>query len=143
MASSGSASKETKAKFGSVLATYQGLLEIYQNEAVLKQPWGERLPISDLEAKTVKTISKNITSNPATGSSETQHYPVISKHHGSTLIEHSKELDSIFKELGFAAAASDTIPNDEATEGDLKGLLETRGQDEAIDNLPSEQEADG
>lgn len=52
-----------------------------------------------------------------------------------------EQLDDVANGLGFSAAAAETVPKNEADESDLKGLLETRGQDDAIENLPSEEEA--
>jgi len=59
------------------------------------------------------------------------------------ILELLDQLDDAANKLGFSASATEKLPNDRASEDDLKALLETRGQSEAVDNLPSEQEADG
>ena len=52
------------------------------------------------------------------------------------LIEYSHALDSVAKELGFAASTKRQVHNDEADMDDLRGLLQSRGQEDALENLP-------
>jgi len=53
-----------------------------------------------------------------------------------TLIDYSQGLDAAANKLGFAANTPNSIPNDEPDMADLRGLLQARGQDQALENLP-------
>ena len=54
----------------------------------------------------------------------------------------ARQLEAASKKLGFWPSAKDTVHNDRVAEDDLKALLETRGQSEAVENLPGEQGGD-
>lgn len=133
----GQPTHQTKAEFGAAMADFQDLLETYRSENALQEPFNERLPISDLSERVNQTVEKTVVVNSTTGREERNHFPVIVKLHHDVLIRHSKELNSIFKELGFAASARSKTETSEATEDDLKGLLKARGQTEALENLPN------
>jgi len=55
----------------------------------------------------------------------------------------ARQLEAASKKLGFWPDATDTVHNDRVSEGDLKALLETRGQTEAVENLPGEGNGGG
>jgi hypothetical protein len=50
------------------------------------------------------------------------------------------DLEAAAKKLGFWAPAKDQTEHNEVTHNDMKGLLQARGQEQAIQNLPGEQE---
>jgi len=54
----------------------------------------------------------------------------------------ARKLEAASKKLGFWPDAKETVHNDRVSEDELKALLETRGQDGAVENLPGEQGGD-
>jgi hypothetical protein len=52
----------------------------------------------------------------------------------------ANDLEAAAKKLGFWASAKEQTPHDDPDHDDLKALLEARGQDDAIENLPGEEE---
>lgn len=54
-----------------------------------------------------------------------------------TLLTASYELDGVADELGFGTEIEQETPHDEASKDDLRELLDTREQEEALDSAPS------
>lgn len=52
------------------------------------------------------------------------------------LVEVTHALDDLSQKLGFGARATETTEHDKVNHNDLAHLLEQRGQDEALDNIP-------
>ncbi len=133
-------STSTKRDVADALADYQDVLKDYADEQALEQPWQERIPydIDRLLADTT-TIEQSVPSrNP--DATKTVEVPAVANVPARDLINIGKELDSIAKELGFAADAKQPTPHEEASMTDLRGLLRARGQGDALDNLPEGDE---
>ncbi len=131
-----SPSVETKRRLAEALANYRDQLVDHRGDTSLKEPWDDREPdvdiVDDLLEQTVKVTS----SSDWAGRAKQQSVPAVAKLDAKHLIEIGKELDAIAKELGFGANTRDTTPEDEADLGDLRALLKSRGQTEALKNLP-------
>jgi hypothetical protein len=130
-------SGETKRQVACALADYRDLLCDYRDERALQTPWDERTPNPDDVDRLLRettTIEEPVAYRKS--ATRTREVPLAHEVDADWLLDVADELDAIAKELGFAASASDPTPNDEADMGDLRGLLETRGQTEALDRLP-------
>jgi len=62
--------------------------------------------------------------------------PAVRELNISYLLRVSYQLDDVAQQLGFGADAAKSTPHNEADTGDLKALLEARGQDDAVEKLP-------
>jgi len=77
-----------------------------------------------------------------TNANDTVQRPALLSVDPEQLIDVTKELDTLAKELGFAAGTRDKTPSDEPELSDLRGLLKARGQTEALQNLPGSGDAE-
>lgn len=128
---------QTKLEAATALADYQDVLQDYAGERALELPWQERLPV-DLDKLLTQTIrAKESVPSRNPNACTTTEMPAVVQLNAQDLIQLAKELDSIAKELGFAADAKQPTPHEEASMSDLRGLLKARGQDAALDNLPT------
>lgn len=137
-------SQGTKQEVAVALADYHDVLLDYADERALDVAWDERLPV-DPDALLGETVTVE-QSVPARNraAAETVDVPAAATLAAHQLLSLAKELDAIAKELGFAASAKKPTPGEEASMGDLRGLLKSRGQDQALEFLPEgddEQEA--
>jgi len=107
--SQGSVSATTKADYAARLGDYQDMLRPYRDEAALQSEWFDRLPVPDLMRLLSTTVSREQVVNAATGRTEVVTHPKAATLRAETLIAHGQELDSIFKELGFAASAESEV----------------------------------
>jgi hypothetical protein len=136
-----SPSVETKRNVAAALSDYRDALYDYRDEGVLETPWDEReVNIDELDAYLSQTTTMEQSLNRRGGASEVKTVPLVAKVPAERLFRIGKELDSIAKELGFAASAKEQTPSDEASMSDLRGLLKARGQTEALENLPGGNE---
>jgi hypothetical protein len=132
-----SPSTDTKRRVAEALADYRDLLSDYHDERVLKTPWGERdVDVDVLDAYLSETVPVERPLDRRGGAVETVEAPRVARVRPARLFEIGKELDAIAKELGFAASARDQTPSEEATMDDLRGLLKSRGQSEALEQIP-------
>lgn len=132
-----SPSLNTKVEVASALADFRDLLSDYRDEGSLKTPWDEReVDVDEIDVMLSRTVEKEETLNRRGSPTRTRDVPLVAIIPASHLIRIGKELDSIAKELGFAASAKEQTDNTEASHEDLAGLLKARGQTDALDNLP-------
>jgi hypothetical protein len=136
-------SGETKREVACALADYHDLLHDYRDERALQTPWDEREPHPDEIATVIQqttTVEKPL---PRRGNAtKSEEVPFAHTVAPQWLLAVADELDAIAKELGFAASASDPVPEDEATMDDLRGLLKARGQETALGHLPGNDSAE-
>jgi len=104
----GSVSPRTLAELGAALADFQDLLHPYRDSDALDEQWDDRLPISNLEGLLNETVDQEVTANKATGRQVEIDHPQIINLNPAVLIEHGKELDEIFTDLGFAATSNES-----------------------------------
>lgn len=132
-------SEQTRQLLCAALGDYRDVLWDYHDERALETPWDERAVDVDVVEQWLSQTVKSNDDLPRRGDAQTAVTVPMSRHVPATQLLHvAKELDAIAKELGFAAPAKDPTPNEEAELSDLRGLLKSRGQTEAMDNLPGD-----
>jgi hypothetical protein len=131
-------SQETRGELAAALADYYDVLSDYRNESALEEPWDERFPgqIDSLLEETV-TVERSVPGRNQHAREEVE-VPRALQLSTTRLIEIAKELDDVAKELGFAAPAREPTPTTEASHSDLRELLKSRGQTDALDHLPDD-----
>lgn len=136
----GGFSPSTKRRLATAAIQYWDMLYEFRSESILDDgDFPDISPVRDRIGRQTEVVTKS----KRLGQSTTlKTAPAITELSDWYLVELTKELDDLAKKLGFAATTTDRVPNDRASEEDLKGLLEARGQTEAVENLPSQQEAD-
>ena len=136
----GGFSPSTKRDLATVAIQYWDMLCELRDESVLDD--GDFPDITPIRSR-IGRQTEVVTKSKRLGQSTTlKTVPAITELSDWYLVELTQELDDLAKKLGFAATTADRVPNDRASEDDLKGLLEARGQTEAVENLPSQQEGD-
>lgn len=134
-------SAETKRNVAAALSDYRDVLLDYHDEGALKTSWDDReVNVDVLDKFLAETVTVEQTLNRRGAAVEERTMPLAAKVPADRLFQIGKELDAIAKELGFAAPAKEKTPSDEATMSDLRGLLKSRGQTEALKNLPAGDE---
>lgn len=131
---------QTKRDLASAAMKYWDVLHEHRNEQILDDDdFPDIGPIRNRLGRRVQITTK---SKRLGKSRTTKQVPAIDELNPEYIIQVTRELDDCSKKLGFAAATADSIPNDKASEDDLRALLEARGQTEAVEKLPSEQGGD-
>jgi len=129
-------SNEAKRATAEAIADYYDVLRDYSDERALETPWDERFDV-DPDSLLDETVQVAGSVNSRNGNAaELTTVPAAAALGARELIDISKELDAIAKELGFAAEAKQPTPNTEASKDDLMGILRARGQDQALENFP-------
>ena len=128
----------TKRELASAALKYWSVLHEHRNDTAID---AEDLPdVSPSRERLGKQTRVRVPSKRLGKDKTTTYVPAIDELNPEYVIEVTRELDDLANKLGFGASTADTVPNDRASEDDLKTLLETRGQSDAVENLPSEQE---
>jgi len=136
-----SPSGEAKRQLAVALADYRDVLSDYRNERALDVDWDEReVDIDIIDRLLSQTTTASQSLNRRGSPTESVTVQLVEQVDPQVLISVAKELDSIAKELGFAAAAKDPTPSEEADKSDLRGLLRARDQGEALDPLGASDE---
>jgi len=134
-------SGESKRQLAVALADYRDVLSDYRNERALDVDWDEReVDIDIIDRLLSQTTTASQSLNRRGSPTESVTVQLVEQVDPQVLISVAKELDSIAKELGFAAAAKDPTPSEEADKSDLRGLLRARDQGEALDHLGASDE---
>jgi len=131
-------SEDTHLQLARVAVEYWQLLREYKDEAVVEE-FPDISPLRSRLGKETQILSKSAGLNRGM---VPKPKPAVLEVGIDEILGLLDELDNIANRLGFSTAATEKLPNDRASEDDLKTLLEARGQSEAVDNLPGEQEAD-
>lgn len=130
-------SMATKREVAEALADYRDALWDYHGERVLETPWDDReVDVDVLDGYLAETVTIERSLDRRGGATEPVKVPKVAEVSSGDLLRIGKELDAIAKELGFAASARDQTPSEEATMDDLRGLVKSRGQDDALEQLP-------
>lgn len=133
---SGSVGRETHLDLVSAALAYRKVLYRYRDDRALSEDWADRgLDWIDDAARGTVTERKAVSS--WRGGSTTVQRPRALEIDPEDVVRVIEELDDVASELGFAAASKDTTHDDAASHEDLVGLLQARGQDEAVDRLPN------
>lgn len=136
---------ESKRQLACALADYRDLLLDYRDERALETPWDERrVNVDVIDQLLTETTTSSKSLNRRGNAQSQSSVQIVEQVNPHLLIQVAKELDAIAKELGFAAAAKDPVPQEEAEMSDLRGLLKARDQTEALKHLPgSDDSVDG
>lgn len=128
---------EMKRRIAVVIVNTHRVLSNYRDESVLED---EDIPdITPVRQRLGRTVRMPTATKRRGGGSEYEEVPAVDELDYWYLEDIGRQLEGAAKKLGFWAAAKETVPNDRVSEDDLKALLESRGQAEAVENLPSEQ----
>lgn len=133
-------SPQMKREIAVHIVNYHRVLSNYEGETVLDD--GDIPDISPIRQRLGRTTQ---VPGQAAGIGRGTSYeavPAVDELDVWFLEDVASQLEAAAKKLGFWASAKDVTPHDDPDESDLKALLETRGQDDAIANLPSEQGAE-
>lgn len=129
-------SQGSREDLAAAIGDYYDLLSDYRDEGALDESFDERFSLNiDKLLKDTMVIEQSISSRNPHAVEEVE-VPRVLDLTPTQLIGIAKELDDIAKELGFAAPARDPTPGTEATHDDVRQLLRSRGQTEALDHLP-------
>lgn len=129
-------SLRTKRLLASRARSYYDVLEEYKDEnRRVKDRWEEsnieKIPKLHNAVVGVKTD----TAGDSPSSATTQRNALVAQD-PEYIIELTKELDDIRHELQFAAPVEDETPHDEPDITDLRGLVETREQEDSAEKIP-------
>jgi len=118
------------------IVNYHRVLSRYEDESVLSDgDIPDISPIRNRLGRTTRVASAGAAMGYGGGYEEV---PAVDELDYWYLEDVAGQLETAAKKLGFWASAKDQTPHDDPDHDDLKALLETRGQDEAIENLPGE-----
>jgi hypothetical protein len=127
---------EAKRQLAVALADYRDVLSDYRDERALETDWEKRdVDVDIIDDVLARTTTSKRTLNRRGSPTESVTVQLVEEVDPRLLIDIGKELDAIAKELGFAAAANDPTPSEEADKSDLRGLLRARDQGEALNHL--------
>jgi hypothetical protein len=130
-----------KRQIAVVIVNTHRVLSTYEDESVLDD--GDIPDISPIRNRLGRSVEMPTQSSRRGGGQTFHDVPAVDELDYWYLEQAGRELERAAKKLGFWAPAKETVPNDRVGEDDLKALLESRGQDDAAGNLPSEQAGGG
>lgn len=129
----GSVSPHARRQLATAAVQYWDVLKEYGDE---REDGWEEAGVDQLGELVGQTVEVAEPADGDTSATETVERPALLSVDPQQLIDITKRLDELAKELGFAAATQDRTPSDEPELSDLRGLLKARGQTEALQNLP-------
>jgi hypothetical protein len=131
----GRVTSDVRSELARAALNYYDALYEYRDEGALDTEWSER-GIEWLEAAADRTVTVDKRLPRRNGATQKTQKPAILTVAPSRLRDAIRELNDVAKELGFSRSAREVTPSDEADMSDLRGLLKSRGQTEALKNLP-------
>jgi hypothetical protein len=150
--------ERARRQFHAAVMSYWGLLQRYRDESQLRTEWradfgddedaaeqrdewtveidGEPTTLAELGEWRRRTRERTtVSGGPTTGTHETTHVePAVLSVDASIAV--LDLLDRVSHLLGFTAEARDVTPHTEPDHEDLRGLVELRGQEDVVENLP-------
>jgi hypothetical protein len=129
----GSVSLHARRQLATAAVQYWDVLKEYGEDRTTEWEESGVDEIGELVGKTVQVPEPAPGDTSATDMVER---PALLSVDPQRLIGVTKRLDTLAKELGFAAGTRDKTPSDEPELSDLRGLLKARGQTEALTKLP-------
>jgi hypothetical protein len=131
-----SLSPQMKREIAIHIVNYHRVLSRYEDESVLSDgDIPDISPIRQRLGRTTRVIGEGSAMGFGAGYEEV---PAVDELDFFYLEEVAGQLEAAAKKLGFWASATEQTPNDDPDASDLKALLEARGQEDAIENLPGE-----
>jgi hypothetical protein len=122
------------------IVNYHRVLKRYEHEPVLDD--GDIPDISPIRNRLGKTTQTVVDSPGLAGGQTYQEVPAVEELNFWQLEEIAGDLESAAKKLGFWAPAADDVAHNDVGLSDLEGLTGSRGQEQAVENLPIESEAE-
>lgn len=113
---------------------YFDVLHEYRSETAIKD--AEWPDINKIRSRLGKTRAVIETSGGRGVGVATRQVPAVTAVPIHEILNVTKQLDDIAKDLGFSEPATETTPHDEADHDDLRGLVDLRSQDQALEELP-------
>lgn len=130
-------SLRTKRLLASRARSYYDVLEEYKDEnRRVKDRWEESKVEQIPKLHNAVVDVQTATAGDSPSSATTQRNALVAQD-PEYIIKLTKELDDIRHELQFAAPVADDTPHDEPDITDLRGLVETREQEESAEKIPS------
>lgn len=129
-------SLRTKRLLASRARSYYDVLEEYKDEnRRVEERWEESDVdlIPQLHNSVVEVQTDTAGDSPSTATAQRN---ALVAQDPEDIINLTKQLDGIRHELQFAAPVEDDTPHDEPDIKDLRGLVETRGQEESAEKIP-------
>jgi hypothetical protein len=127
---------EMKREIAVHIVNFHRVLSNYEDETVLDD--GDIPDIERIRKRLGRTTTVTGTRSGRKRGSQRQRVPAVDELDFWYLESVANDLEAAAKTLGFWASAKEQTPHDDPDHDDLKALLEARGQDDAIENLPGE-----
>jgi hypothetical protein len=137
-AAEASVSPQMKREIAIHIVNFHRVLSNYEDESVLDD--GDIPDIADIRDRLGETVHVTVEAAGIGRGQTRKPVPAVDQLNPWYLEDVASDLEAAAKKLGFWEPAKETTPHDDPSEDDLKALLEARGQDEAVANLPSERE---
>lgn len=131
----GSVSPATHRELATAALQYRDVLAEHSEEGVVRDKW-EESGVDGLETLVGETRVVEVEAPGRTANTRTERKPAVLTVPHYQIYQATKALDTLAKELGFAASAREKTASEEASMSDLRGLLKGRGQKEAMQFLP-------
>jgi hypothetical protein len=130
----GTVSSKMKRELAVAAIQLHDVLWEHSDENAIEDEW-DGSNVDDLRTLLDKTVSVPEQTPGDSANNRTVERPAIAAVDGDWLVDVSKRLERLAKQLGFGANTRDETPHNEPSAEDLRGLVELRGQDEAADNI--------
>jgi len=127
-----------KREIATHVINYHRVLSQYRDENVLND--GDIPDITPIRQRLGETTTVVSASAGRGRGSRPQQVPAIDELGFWELEGIARDLEAAAKKLGFWEPAKEQTPNDDPDADDLRALLEARGQQQAVENLPGSQE---
>lgn len=139
LALDGGAPESFKSVLGRAVLDYRAALRKHRSETAIKNEWEEvDEAIAPIREAVGRQVAVEVEATGRTRASQTQFRPAIQQLPFQYLVQVIEELDDLAKNLGLSETVRDETPGDEADMSDLRHLLKSRGQKEALRNLPGD-----
>jgi hypothetical protein len=143
LALDGGAPESYKSVMGRACLDYVAALRKHRTETAIKDEWEDLdEALAPIRQAVGQQVPVEIEATGDTSATETVYRPAIRRIPFGYMEQVIEELDDLAKNLGLSESVRDETPADEATISDLRGLLKSRGQTEALQNLPGSDDGE-
>lgn len=137
----GGVTDETHRDLATAALQYRDVLSEHAEESVVREQW-EQSGVDGLERLVGETQQIGVEAPGRTSNTQTVTQPAVLAVPAEEIYLATKALDSLAKELGFAAATRERTPEDNGDEQDLARILGGRGQAPSLERLPPVEQTD-
>jgi hypothetical protein len=143
MALDGGAPESYKSVMGRACLDYVAALRKHRTERAIKDEWADvDEALAPIRQAVGQQVAVEIGATGDTSATETVYRPAIRRIPFGYMEQVIEELDDLAKNLGLSESVTDETPADKPTISDLRGLLKARGQTEALQNLPGNDDGE-